>query len=96
MAGLVGTLLKLLWWNISTALKAKIKGVSTKFIWGSDVINDQVGSAIYNAFLPEALASNQFEAKPDPRVVGCGLESVQQAIDTCKTGVSAAKAVVNL
>lgn len=96
VAGIVGTLLKLLWWNISTALKAKIKGVSTKFIWGSDVINDQVGSAIYNDFLPEALASNQLKAKPDPRVVGCGLESIQQAIDTCKTGVSAAKVVVNL
>ncbi|KAF7535341.1 hypothetical protein G7054_g5439 [Neopestalotiopsis clavispora] len=96
VAGLVGTLLKLLWWNISTALKAKMKGVSTKFIWGSDVINDQVGSAIYNDFLPEALASDRLKAKPDPRVVECGLESIQQAIDTCKTGVSAAKVVVNL
>ncbi|KAI4597923.1 hypothetical protein KJ359_003730 [Pestalotiopsis sp. 9143b] len=94
--GLIGLVLKLLWWNISTALKAKFKGVSTKFIWGSDVIVDEIGPVIYNDYLPQALASGQFQAKPEPRVVGTGLESVQEAINTCIKGISAAKVVVTL
>jgi len=57
---------------------------------------NEVGSAIYNDFLPEALASGQYQAKPDPTVVGSGLESLQNGIDVCKEGVSATKIVISL
>ncbi|CAJ2507913.1 Uu.00g090990.m01.CDS01 [Anthostomella pinea] len=96
MVGLFKTIFGLLWWNISTALRARSKGVSTKFIWGGDVVANEVGSMTYQDFLPEALASGQYHAKPDPKIVGKGLESLQGGIDTYKRGVSAAKVVVSL
>lgn len=36
------------------------------------------------------------QAKPDPLVVGTGLEKIQEAIDRQKAGVSAKKVVVLL
>ncbi|ETS77048.1 hypothetical protein PFICI_10922 [Pestalotiopsis fici W106-1] len=94
--GFIWAVLKMMWWNISVGVKAKCKGVQTKFIWGSDLKANEVGSAIYNDFLPEALATGQFLAKPDPTVVGSGLENIQNGIDLCKGGVSATKVVVSL
>lgn len=70
--GLIGLVLKLLWWNISTAVEARLKCVSTKFIWGSDVIVDEIGPVIYNDYLPQALASGQFQLPSKARPVGCG------------------------
>jgi hypothetical protein len=55
---------------------------ATKVIWGD--------------FIPKALASGQFKAKPDPIVVGKGLEKIQEGMDRHKKGVSAAKVVVTL
>ncbi|OTA92181.1 hypothetical protein M434DRAFT_22026 [Hypoxylon sp. CO27-5] len=94
--GLIWTMLKLIWWNITVGIRAKFKGVSTKFIWGSDLMANEVGSAIYNDFLPQALATGQYQAKPSPTVVGSGLESLQNAIDFYQRGVSATKIVVSL
>ena len=35
-------------------------------------------------------------AAPEPQVVGKGLGRIQEALDTCKRGVSAKKVVVSL
>ena len=51
---------------------------------------------IFDDFLPQALESGSFKAKPDPLVVGTGLEYAQKAIDTAKAGYSAKKVVVSL
>ena len=51
---------------------------------------------IWSDFLPRALKSGSFLAKPGPVVVGKGLESVQAAVDTFKGPVSAQKIVVTL
>lgn len=56
----------------------------------------EVGNAIYRDFLPAALKSGQFKAKPDPRVNGHGVESIPDAVAAQKKGVSAAKIVVTL
>jgi hypothetical protein len=56
----------------------------------------EVGHAIYRDFLPAALKSGQFKAKPDPKVTGHGLESIQGGLTAQKKGVSAAKVVVTL
>ena len=56
----------------------------------------EVGNAIYRDFLPVALKSGQYKAKPDPQVTGHGVESIQDAVATLKKGVSAAKVVVTL
>lgn len=82
-AGCIG----IMWWNFSVALKARLKGVSTKFIWGSDVMANELGPMIYQDFLPGALADNQFQAKPEPIAVGNSLESLQRGIDVCQKGL---------
>ncbi|MCJ1326570.1 hypothetical protein MMC10_003235 [Thelotrema lepadinum] len=51
---------------------------------------------VFEDFLPQALESGSFKAKPDPLVVGTGLEYAQKAIDTARAGVSARKVVVSL
>ena len=56
----------------------------------------QVGEALWAKFLPQALASGQFQAKPDPKVVGHGLEKIQDGVDELRKGVSATKLVVTL
>ncbi|EKG10963.1 Alcohol dehydrogenase superfamily zinc-containing [Macrophomina phaseolina MS6] len=56
----------------------------------------EVGDAVWRKFIPEALASGQFKAKPDPLVVGKGLEKVQEGLDKQQAGVSAKKVVISL
>lgn len=85
-----------LWFNVSTFVKCKVKGIGCKFIWGDDLMANEVGSAIYEHFLPEALAAEKYVAAPEPYVVGTGLEHVQEALDAVKKGVSASKLVVLL
>lgn len=53
-----------------------------------------VGKWIWGECVPQALANGTVQAKPDPLVVGNGLEGVQHAIDVQKNGVSAKKVVV--
>ncbi|KAI0851732.1 zinc-binding oxidoreductase CipB [Daldinia vernicosa] len=96
IVGLVGVVMGYIWWNISRTFRAKIKGVSVKFIWGTDLMANEVGGMIYNDFLPAALASGQYKAKPEPQVVGKGLERIQDALDVNMRGVSAAKVVVTM
>lgn len=58
--------------------------------------HEQIGKAIWEDFVPGALVNGQLQAKPDPVVVGKGLESVQHALDVQMKGVSARKVVVDL
>ncbi len=82
--------------NIGLALKARRRGVHTKFIWGSDLIANEVGPMIFEAFLPSALAEGRFVAAPSPTVVGTGLAQIPVALERQRQGVSAAKLVVML
>ena len=72
------------------------EGVSTKFIFGASLKDNEVGKVIYDDFLPRALAEGKFVPAPDPHVVGKGLEYVQEALDLLKKGASAKKFVVAL
>jgi len=58
--------------------------------------NAHVGKAVYEKFLPEALASGQVIPAPSAEVVGHGLEAIQDACKKQKAGVSAKKIVVTL
>ncbi|KAL8720570.1 MAG: hypothetical protein Q9225_002589 [Loekoesia sp. 1 TL-2023] len=82
--------------NISVWFKAKLKRVDTKFIFGSDLMTNEVSRVIYEDFLPAALANGSYTAAPEPQVVGSGLEQVQDALDLNMKGVSAKKVVVSL
>ena len=93
---LVSFISRFLWFKVSTFVKCKVKGVGYKFIWGDDVMANEVGAAIYKDFLPGALAEGKYVCAPEPVVVGTGLEHIQEALDRIKKGVSAQKLVVLL
>ncbi len=82
--------------NVTLALKARQRGVRTKFIWGSDLIANEVGPMIFEAFLPTALAQSRFVAAPSPTVTGNGLAQIPVALERQRLGVSATKLVVTL
>ncbi|KAI4235944.1 MAG: hypothetical protein L6R40_006312 [Gallowayella cf. fulva] len=84
------------WFNVSVWFKAKVKRVETKFIFGSDLMTNEVSRIIYEDFLPAALANHSYLTAPEPQVVGKGLDSVQDALDVNMKGVSAKKVVVSL
>ncbi|KAJ5996792.1 zinc-binding oxidoreductase CipB [Penicillium canescens] len=58
--------------------------------------NERIGEAIWEGFVPEALASGQLQAKPDPMVLGHGLENIQKGLDRQKAGVSAQKIIITI
>lgn len=77
-------------------VKSKTRGIRTNFIFGSTLLYNEVGKAIYVDFLPRALADGAYIAAPDPYVVGKGLENIQAGFDIQRKGVSAKKVVVSL
>lgn len=56
----------------------------------------EVGKAIWQDFLPQALADGRIKPTPRADVVGTGLEAIQGAMEKHKQGVSASKIVVSL
>ncbi|KAI9759944.1 MAG: hypothetical protein M4579_001977 [Chaenotheca gracillima] len=83
-------------WSVKNWIRTSIRHVSYKFIFGTTLIDNGIGKAIYEDFLPEALAKGTFVPSPEPQVVGKGLENIQAALDLHKKGVSAKKVVVTL
>lgn len=71
-------------------------GVRVKFIFGSDLKDNEVGPAVWADFLPKALETGSFIAAPDAQVLGKGLESIQDGMDLMIKGMSAKKAVISL
>ncbi|KAJ4419013.1 hypothetical protein N0V82_005238 [Gnomoniopsis sp. IMI 355080] len=55
-----------------------------------------LASAVFHNYLSKALNVGSFRAMPEAEVVGKGLVSAQDALDTLKQGVSAKKIVVTL
>jgi NADPH:quinone reductase-like Zn-dependent oxidoreductase len=82
--------------NIKLGLQTRRRGVSTKFIWGSDLIANEVGPMIFETYLPAALAEGRYVAAPSPTVVGAGLAQIPIALERLRQGVSATKLVVTL
>ncbi|EKG22422.1 aflH/ adhA/ short chain alcohol dehydrogenase [Macrophomina phaseolina MS6] len=52
--------------------------------------------AIWQDFVPRALQEGRLQPKPDPLVVGTGLDKIQDGLDALRAGVSAKKIVVKL
>ncbi len=77
-------------------IKGKQNGVRNQFIFGDTLVYNEVGPAIYEQFLPKALADGSFIATPEPQVVGHGLEKIQEALNLHMKGVSAKKLIVTL
>lgn len=93
---LIPVLMRMVAGNIFLTLRARRKGVKTKFIWGGAPLHNDIGPMIYREFLPGALAGGQYKPSPEPEVVGHGLEVIPVALERQRKGVSARKLVVTL
>lgn len=71
-------------------------GVHVSGVWGSTLSGNEVGPAVYEDFLPAALAAKQFQPAPREVVAGEGLAAIPAALDRLGRGVSAQKLVVRL
>ncbi|KAK7946132.1 uncharacterized protein PG986_010453 [Apiospora aurea] len=71
-------------------------GIKSNVVVGTTLEANEVGKAIYEDFLPRALATGRFVAAPEPEIMEKGLEFVQTALDKLKRGVSAKKLVVEI
>lgn len=78
------------------ALRARLKGVATRSIWGTALAQGTLGPAIFRDFLGPALSSGRIVPAPPPRVAGHGLEALPEAMALLRRGVSARKVVVSL
>ena len=96
LAWLIPTMMKLIRVNVSMMLKARMRGIRTKYIFGTSLMDNEVSKIIYADFLPAALADRRYIAAPDPLVVGQGLADIPAAVEAQKKGVSAKKLVVSL
>ena len=76
--------------------QARRRGVRVGSIWGGTPADNEVGPAIYQTFLPTALASGAFRPAPPPHVTGTGLDRIPDAFATLRRGVSASKIVVTI
>ena len=77
-------------------LRSRLRGVRTRFVWGSSLMTNEVGPMLWGDFLPAALANGRYATAPRAEVVGAGLESIQPALDALRRGASATKFVVTL
>jgi len=93
---MVPAIVRMLAGTLALGLKARRRGVTTKMIWGSALIANEVGPMIFEAFLPTALADARFLAAPSPILVGAGLAQIPLALERQRQGVSAGKFVVTL
>ncbi len=86
------------WWNAKTAIISYVTGVEVKFVDCKDLTKPDgvVSRLVFRDFLPRALAARQLVPAPEPRVVGKGVDSIQEAMDVQMKGVSAQKIVVSL
>jgi hypothetical protein len=82
--------------SVSTSVKCSVASIGHKFIWGDDLLANEVGAAIYETFLPEALATGRYVSAPEAFVVGQGLEAVQGGLEELRKGVSGKKLVVTI
>lgn len=82
-------------WNLRWWVKTKVGGVGSKLVFGSSMAFNDVGKALFERYLPDALAKGDFVAAPESQVIGHGLEHIQDAFDAQKS-VSAKKIVVTL
>lgn len=87
---------RLLFGFAGLALRARLKGVATRPIWGTALMQGTLGPAIFRDFLGSALASGSIVPAPPPRVAGHSLDAIPAAMEMHAAGISAAKLVVTL
>jgi NADPH:quinone reductase-like Zn-dependent oxidoreductase len=89
MARLIGS-------NAKLFITAGLRGVRMRYIFSSSILGNDVSRAVYDRFLPSALAEGRYTAAPQAKVMGHGLAAIPAALEMQKKGVSARKLVVTL
>ncbi|KAI0130556.1 zinc-binding oxidoreductase CipB [Xylariales sp. AK1849] len=86
------------WTFISFAVRMYFRkraaGVTSKFVWGGTLEDNELGQVIYEDYLPQALSEGNYICAPKPQIIGKELEAVQSGLDMLRNGVSAKKLVV--
>ena len=82
--------------GLKLLIKSRLRGIGTKSVYGTTLMENEVSRVVYVDFLGKALAQRRYIAAPEPMVVGRGLASIQSGLDTQRNGVSATKVVVSL
>ncbi|EXL39676.1 hypothetical protein FOCG_17731 [Fusarium oxysporum f. sp. radicis-lycopersici 26381] len=75
------------------------KNIRYTMSFAFELLNDKgrpIADHIWHKFVPEALAEGRLRTKPDPVVVGKGLESIQEGLNKLHKGVSAQKLVIEV
>ncbi len=93
---LVPTMSRVIASSVSMMVKSQLRGIRTKFIFGTSLFDNEGGPMIYRDFLPAALAEKRYLTAPEPLVFGQGLDKTPAAMEANKKGVSANKLVVAL
>ena len=81
---------------LGLAIRARLRGVTVRSIWGTALMKGSLGEKIFNDFLGSALATRRFVPAPEPLVAGHGLGEIPHALARMRRGVSAQKVVVSL
>ena len=81
---------------VGLALRARLRGVAIRSIWGTALMRGSLGRTIFNDFLEPALASGRLVPAPQPLVAGHSLDAIPDALALLRRGVSARKVVVSL
>jgi len=71
-------------------------GVEAQGVFAVTIKDNEVGPAVWDKYLPKALAAGKFQAKPEAMVIGHGLELCQEGMELNKKGVSGKKVVITL
>ena len=82
--------------TVSFMRRSRRQGIRVKMVNGATLRANEVSKVVYEDFLPAALAAGRYQAAPEPRIIGSGLQHIPAAMDAQIKGVSAAKIVVSL
>ena len=81
---------------LGLAVRARLRGVTTRSIWGTALLKGTLGKTIFQDFLGPALASGRIVPSPPPLLAGHSLEAIPDGLALLRRGVSASKVVVSL
>ena len=85
-------------WGVKFKTRGLVNGVKSNFIFASSIARkgNPIGKQVFVDYLEQALAEGSFVPAPEPMKVGHGVESIQEAMEVHKKGVSAKKVIVTL
>jgi hypothetical protein len=84
--------------GVNVEARGEDDDVEAKMVWDASIVseNKMLGIKLFREWLEPALADGILKPKPDPEIVGKGLEAIQEGLDMSSQGMSDKKLVVSL